>query len=266
MSWSVLQIFPVLPTFALVLFRLSGLLLVAPPFAGSFVPFRVRTGLAVAVSALIVPAVGQQVPQDVTLGDALAGGVGELMIGLAIGLGVVLLMTGVEAAGLIIGQQSAMALGEVLNPTLEEQSSLAAQIYSLSFVSLFLAAGGHRAAMAAVMDTYTVVPLLSFQSAESMVLLVSELLTAAFSLSLRLSGPVVLALFLTETAMGIVSRTIPQIHILTVGLGVRLLLAHGVAGLVLAGCAEPLIDWVHEGLDSIRSAFDPASVLAGGGV
>lgn len=255
---SVMQIFPALPAFALAMFRLSGLLLAAPLFASSLVPVRVRVGLAFGVAVLVYPLIRHQVPPEVTLGEVLAGAVGEVTVGVTIGLGITLLMTGVEAAGLIISQQSAVSLGEVLNPALEEQSSFSAQIFSFSFLALFLAVGGHRAAMAAVLDTFTVFPLMAFQMRESVVLLLVELLTSAFILSLRISGPVVLALFLTETAMGIVSRTIPQVNILSVGLSVRLLVAHGVAAVVLTGCAEPLLTSVRGALDTIRSAFDLA--------
>lgn len=255
MTGSTFAIFRDLPVFALVLFRLTGLILTAPVYASSMVPVRFRVGLAMFVAFLLVPMVKPQVPVELSLGTALAGGVAELLIGVAIGLGLALLVAGVEAAGLLLGQQSGLALGEVVNPTLEEQSSFASQVYGMVFLILFLLAGGHRAAMAAVMDTFEAIPLLTRVSQESIVLMLVESLTAALVLGIRLAGPVMLALFITETAMAVVSRTIPQLNILTVGFSLRVVLAHGVAAVTLVVATPTLLDAIWDSLAKIRGGL-----------
>jgi len=252
MPWQLLNIFHDLPVFALVMFRLTGLMISAPLLASSMIPIRIRVGLTVAVALLVVPLVRPQAPAGLDLTRAVAGGVTEIMIGVTVGLGLALLVAGVEAAGLLLGQQSAVALGEVVNPTLEEQSSFAAQVYGIAFLILFLLAGGHRAAIAAVLDSFEAIPLLSAGIQESFVLLLIESLTASLVLGIRLGGPVLMALFLTETAMAIVSRTIPQLNILTIGFSLRVMLAHGVAAIALAASTQPLLDHLWETLDRIR--------------
>jgi flagellar biosynthetic protein FliR len=125
---------------------------------------------------------------------------------------------------------------------------------------LFLLAGGHRAAMAALLDTFKVIPLLSFRLDETFILLLVEMLASAFILGIRLAGPVLLALFMMGTALGFLSRTMPQFNILTVGFTLRLLLALAVGGLAISASQDVLLDAIWDGIDQIRAAFglDPS--------
>jgi len=120
---------------------------------------------------------------------------------------------------------------------------------------MFLAVGGHRAAMAAVLDTYQVIPLLSFRLDESIILLFVEMLTAAFIVGIRLAVPVTIALFLGALALGFLSRTMPQMNILTVGFLIRVCVALGVAALALSSCQDFLLGAIWDGLELVRLAF-----------
>ncbi len=242
MPWSILDILLGLPTYALVLFRLSGLAMTAPVYSSQSVPVRVRVALLMTIAAMIFPAVASQAPADLTLLGAVVGGVGELMVGVTIGLGVSILVMGVELAGLMVGRQSGMAMSEVFDPTRNVRSSIIGQIYTIVMMTIFLLVGGHRATMAALLDTFDVIPLMSFTMDESLLVLLAEMLTAAFVLGLRISAPVLIALFLATTAMGFLSRTMPQFNILSIGFTVRTMIALGVAGFALAGCEEILLD------------------------
>ena len=89
----------------------------------------------------------------------------------------------------------------------------------------------------------------------AMIILLVELLASAFILGIRLAGPVLIALFMTGTALAVLSKTMPQLNILTVGFAVRLAVALLVAGLSITACEEILVDGVWDAVDSIRAAF-----------
>lgn len=245
-----------LPAFALVLFRLTGLFLTAPIFSSTLVPIRIRAALAAIIATLVFPLVADDVPAEASLGMILTAGVGELMVGVTVGLGVSLLLMGAELAGMIVGQQAALGMAQVFNPSMNTQTSIMAQFYSIAFMFVFLMAGGHRAALEAVLDTYKAVPLLTVQFDESYVLLLVELLMASFMLAIRIAGPVLIALFLTETSMGFLSRTIPQLNILSVGFSLRVMTALAVAGVAIVASRGVMLDAVWNGLDLIRAAFE----------
>jgi flagellar biosynthetic protein FliR len=244
-----------LPAFALVFFRISGLVLTAPVYKSKVVPGRIKAALILMLAVTIFPLVRAQAPSELSFSAALVGGAGELMIGAIIGLALSILLSGAEVGGLIVGRQAGIALANVIDPTGDQQSSVIGQVYTLTLTLLFLLAGGHRATVAALLDTYQVIPLLSFQLNESFLLLLVEMLTAAFILGIRLAAPVLIALFLMGLALGFLSRTMPQFNILTVGFTLRLLLALVVAGLAIGAYEDVMLDAVWDGLELIRASF-----------
>jgi flagellar biosynthetic protein FliR len=260
MPWQPFDILLALPVFALVLFRVSGLMLTAPIYRSAVIPKRVRVALAMLLAVLIFPFVKTQAPAEMSMSVALAGGVGEMMIGATIGLSLTILFVALEVGGLIVGRQAGIVLANVYDPARDEEASIIGQVYTISFTVLFLLAGGHRAATAAVLDTYEVIPLLSFRLEGKFVVLLVEMLAAAFALGVRLAGPVLVALFLMGTALAFLSRTMPQLNILTVGFTLRLLVGLAVAAMALSVCDDVLLDAVWDCVALIRSTFglDPS--------
>ena len=148
----------------------------------------------------------------------------------------------------------------MFNPATDSQVSITGQVYTIAFTIVFLLAGGHRAAVAALLDTFAVIPVLSFQMNESVILLLAEMLAAAFILGIRLAGPVLIALFLVGTALAFLSRTMPQLNILTVGFAIRAIVALAVAALAMGASGDLFVDAIWDGVERIRLTFgrDPA--------
>lgn len=255
MPWSLFDIFAALPTFALVLVRMTGLVIAAPIFGSRMIPGRIRGAFVIAMAAMIFPLVQRQAPMQVSWGSVIAGATGEMMIGLTIGISLAIFVSGVEVAGLMVGRQAGLAIGQVFDPTNNTQGSIVGQVYTITLMTIFLLAGGHRATMSALLDTYEAIPLLSFHVNDSIPLLLVEMLTAAFVLGIRMAGPVLIALFLSGTAMGFLSRTMPQLNILSIGFTVRVMVAIGVAGFALAGYQELLVDAVWTAFEMIRAGM-----------
>lgn len=255
MPWPILDILLALPVFALIMMRLSGLVMTAPLFSSQMIPIKMRVGLIVVLSAMLFPLVSQFAPSEVTLATVVTGAMAELMIGAGIGLSMSIFMMGTEVAGRMIAQQAGLGMSQIVDPTQNIQTSIIGQIYSISLTVLFLMIGGHRALLAALMDTYQVIPMLSFQADNTIALLMIEMLTSSFIFGIRVAAPVVLALFLTGTALGVLSRTMPQLNILTVGFTLRALIALGVAGIALAASRDMFLRAIWNAFELVRGAF-----------
>ncbi|HEY3244211.1 MAG TPA: flagellar biosynthetic protein FliR [Phycisphaerae bacterium] len=255
MNLTITQLPLLLPSFVLVLLRISGLMIAAPIFGSNAIPRRIKAALAMVVALAVFPLVTTQAALHLTLADAFVGAIGEVLIGLVIGLGMGILFLGAELAGALIGQQAGLALGQIFNPLLENDTTALGQLFFLVHLTIFLIVGGHRQLLRALLDTFKVIPVLSFRQDERVLMLATELLSSAFILALRLAGPVLIALTLTTLALGFVSRAMPQLNILSVGFSVQILAALLMAGLVLAMSGDLLASSITDGLQVIRSAF-----------
>jgi flagellar biosynthetic protein FliR len=196
-----------------------------------------------------------RLPTEMTLSTVIVGSVGELMIGLIIGLGMTVIISGAELAGTLVGQQAGIALASVIDPTQGESSTVVGQVFVITMTLIFLVIGGHRDMAMALLDTFDVVPVLSFTVDASIGTLMADLLTASFILGIKLFSPVLIALLLVTIVMGFLSRTIPQLNILSVGFVVRSLAALGMAALALAASRELLVDALLDGMEWIRVAL-----------
>ncbi|MBI1825590.1 MAG: flagellar biosynthetic protein FliR [Planctomycetes bacterium] len=250
-----IQLFAPLPAFALTLFRIGGMFLAAPFFGGSGIPVRIRGGMVVLLAAIMTPLVIAQTSKSLDFSSVISGGLCEALLGLVIGLVFGITLMCAEVAGALAAQQAGLSLSEVINPLQDSQTSVLGQSYMTIFGLCFLAVGGHRAMIAALLDSYRAIPVLTFAVNDSILLLLVDAVTGAFNFGIRLAGPVLVALFLTETALGFVSRTVPQLNILSVGFAIRGLIALGVIAVSVTTSEGLLLKAFDEGIGLLRAGL-----------
>jgi len=220
--------------FTLVLVRVSGLVMTAPIYGSRDVPMPVRALLAFALAVLIVPT-----QWHVSLADpGTAVGylilvAGELLIGLCLGLGIVILFSGIQLAGELVGRVGGLMLADLFDPTFEADVPLFSRLLFLLSLAVFVCIGGHRMVMAGLLDTFTTIPVGEAAIPVSMSDTLGRLVTQSFLLGLRASAPAVTAVLLATLVMGLIGRTLPQLNILAVGFGLNGMLTFGVMALSL---------------------------------
>jgi len=242
--------------FTLVFARVSGLTMTAPIFGTREVPLQVRGLLALALALVIAPTQcgGSPVVPDSTL-DYVVLVVAELIIGLFLGLGIVLLFSAAQLAGGLIGRLGGLALADVLDPSAGEPVPILGRLMWLLAVVVFVAIGGHRMVVGALLDTFQSLPPGTMASAESMVGVLRELLSQSFELGLRIAAPVVVAVLLSTLVLGLIGRTLPQLNLLAVGFGLNSMLSFGLLAVVLGTGAMLLQAEVAPTLDRLTNAL-----------
>jgi flagellar biosynthetic protein FliR len=176
-----------------------------------------------------------------------------MMIGLAIGFGLSMIFVATQLGSLMIAQQAGLALGQVMNPELNAQTTPLGQLMYLILTGLFLAMNGHVAIVRALLESFAFVPPLSFQVTPSIVELVVGLMTSAFVIAIRLAGPALTALFLVTLSMGFISRTVPQLNILAVGFSIRSTVALLMTAASLTVIQDLLVDGVVDTMDALQA-------------
>lgn len=213
------------PAFALVLGRITGLVLTAPLFSGRVLPRGTKAFLVLAISLAMFHAALPSLPKSPALREVAVGMVGELAIGALLGLGVQLIVVATQLAGSTVAMQSGMAFAQSVDPTGESSSSDLGQVFYVLASLMFLAVGGHIELVRTLLDSFRRIPVLGLFPRESTVEFLVTELAACFVLALQLAAPAVIALLLTALALGFLSRTVPQLNILSVGLPLKMVVA-----------------------------------------
>ncbi len=255
MPFEFAQIYVAMPAFLLVTSRVAGLMLAAPLFSSATIPATVKALFAGAISLAVFPLLTPVMHEPLTLGTTVTGMIGELALGLVIGLCVSLILAGVQLGVQTVSQQAGLALGEVFDPSMETTAPIAAEIYFYVCMTVFLAIGGHRALVRALLDSFATIPPMGFRVTENVVALLVEMLTVSFVIAVRVGGPVIMALLLAFVTLGFISRTIPQLHLMTVGFPIKIALAIGLMAMTLMSLEPLMVDSVNRVLEDLRAGL-----------
>lgn len=247
-------------TFAFVLARVGGMVITAPVFSSQLIPKQLRIVLAAALALVIWPT---QLNSHVALPGNWAAFAatlgGELVIGLLLGLSVAILLAGVQVAGQVISQMSGLSLADVFNPGVDGEMPLVANLLYMVALAIFVAIGGQRLLISALLETYVAVPVGQAILPGSLGTLIPNLLSESFSLAVRGAAPAMIALLLSSVVLGLVSRTLPQLNILSLGLGLNALVMLGVVGVSIGAIAWLFQEQLEPALTTIVSALRQSS-------
>ena len=215
--------------FGIVLVRCSGLAVYAPFFGSEYFPLRARIGLVVFFALLMFPYARQTAVVPTTLGATELGllVLQELTVGLSLGFLSSLVFMGAQLGGQLIGQQVGFAMANVIDPTTDEQVSLIGFLQMNLALLVFLVAGLHLAVVNVLKFSYEQVgigTLVYDRFAMEINHQATCHMNSMFLVSLRLAMPVLLVMLLNSVVEGFITRTMPQMNIMVLGLPLRVAL------------------------------------------
>jgi len=249
-----------MPAFLLILMRLSGLFLAAPFWSSRMFPVSVKVSLCLFLALTLLPAVDVSRAPDAVLPLALAA-VGELAWGALAGFAASLCFAAVQLAGYYLDFELGMGIANVVDPTFGAPVPLAGTFLYLLALVVFLSADGHHLLLSALVQSFRAIPpgAVAIPGAAGGGLVAQA--GAMFVVGPELAAPVVVPLFLANLALGLVSRTVPQLNVLVVGLPLKSWLGVLFLGMALPAYVTAFGRW-HE---RVAQALLRVVVPGGGG-
>jgi flagellar biosynthetic protein FliR len=243
--------------FILVLARVSPLFLMAPIFSSNMVPARARGVLAVAISFGLAPLAlhGQRISFD---GMTLAGLLGkELLVGLSYAFALAAVFAAVSVAGSFLDTAIGFSYGSLVDPITGTQSTVLSQLYSMVGLLVFIAIDGDHWMIEGLARTYQLVPIAKFPSINALVGGADKAFVSIFGSAIELAAPVMLAVLITDCAMGLVARVMPQLNVFAVGFPAKI-----AVGLLVMGVSLPFMGgWIADQVQvSVSSALQSIHV------
>ncbi len=229
--------------------RTSAMVLAAPLFGGNGTPVIVRIFFAAGLSLCLTPILYGQVtvPNDLLSLFFFAGK--EIACGLLIGVAVQFILWAAEMAGNFLDMQVGFGLGSVLLPNQVMPATVISKFKFMIALVLLVTMNGHHLLVQALVASYSAGEAISLASAYDQI--IGGLVTMSM-LALQIAAPVAAVAFVVDAALGIVSRAVPQINILMVGISAKLM-----AGIVAVGIALPALGaGVSRGIEIATEALE----------
>ena len=219
--------------------RISPIFAFAPPFTLVRTPPLVRVMLALGLSTAMVSATAAASPPTLSLATILPIAVSELMLGATFVLVFQVAYAAIQVAGRTVDIQAGFGLAAVLDPTTRAQMPLIGSLYVFAAGAVFFGLDGHLQLVRILAASVEAVPLGQAVAPRSLTPLTTFVATAFMS-GFGVAGGAILALFLTDMGIALLSRTAPQMNVLVLGFQVKTLLLMAVLPLTMGASAALL--------------------------
>ncbi len=233
--------------------RIGSFLLSAPIFGARWMPLQVRIIMALALAS----AISSDMP--IPNADLLTSSAGfsiifvEIAVGLAAGLTLSIWFAAVLLAGEKIASTSGLSYAAQIDPATGAQTPVVSQILYMFLLVIFLSIDGHLIAIATMLESYTILPIGAPVAAGT---LIASGISAAGSMFLSatiIMLPISMALVLINLAIGIITRSAPQLNLFSFGFPITLLAVFFILYFSVGPLAESARSLIGSALQSLQT-------------
>ena len=237
-------------TFVFPLARVLALLAAAPPYNNASLPVRVRLILGLAITLAIAPAVGAS---GMPPGVAPASGAGililaeQMLIGYAMGFSMRLVFSAVDLAGNTFSTQMGLGFATSYDPMSASQTPVVSEMLGILALLMFMGIDGHLMVLSTLAQSFQALPVGTLPGSASWANLANAG-AIVFSGGLLLALPIIVALLITNTALGVLGRVSPQLNLIVIGFPVTITLGFAALYVCLPYLIQPLMQLFETGL------------------
>lgn len=217
------------PTLALAMIRPLGMLVFLPMFSAR------ALGGGLIRNALVLVIALPAVPMHLATASAFAGMpvsmvaslvFQEVVVGALLGFCATVPFWAIDMAGTIIDTVRGTSMASVLNPMLEEQSSVFGVLFSQVLAVLFLVSGGFNTLLTALYGSYQAVPpLTGLHVSSAFPALIENQWRLMLDLCVGFALPAIVVMVLVDVALGLVNRSAQQLNVFFVAMPIKSALA-----------------------------------------
>lgn len=242
-AWLAAFIFP--------LARILALIASAPILGNRQIPARIKVGLAFAITLVIAPTLDIPADLDPASAQGLLVLIQQIIAGLIMGFAIRLIFTAVEMTGDLAGMQMGLGFASFYDPQNATYLPVIAQFLGIIAALMFLAMDGHLYMIAALADSFRTFPVSEAALPAGTYRMLVEWGSTMFSHALQLSLPLIGALLITNLALGILTRSSPQLNVFAVGFPITIAVGYLALMLTLPFLGPLLGNFVQEGMDML---------------
>lgn len=217
----------------LILIRITAFVVLCPGFSFKGLPNTVKIALSFSLSIIVYFAL----PDIEIIGGLLQFfllTIRETLFGLALGYISQLIYGIMEIAGQLIDFQVGFSMGSVYDPSLGATASNYGKTYYWLSISIFFLLDIHHRVIDALIKSFEYVPITTASFQGLTVLNIINLFSRVFELALNLAAPIIIVVLVTDVVLGIISKTVPQINVLMLGMPMKSMISFFITMLMLS--------------------------------
>jgi len=253
MNLSFAEIAAMLGAYLLPLFRIAGMVMVAPIFSSNFINARTRLIIALAITLVVVPTINTPIPAFTPLsGEGLLLISQEILIGICMGFMLQLLINAFIVAGQIIAMQMGLGFASMVDPQNGMTVPVISQFYLIFVTLMFLSINGHLVLIQVMAESFRTLPIgaggIAVESFRDIASLASWMYAAGVIIAL----PAIGSLMMVNLAFGILSRAAPQISPFSIGFPLTIGLGFVIIYITLPAVGNHLVNFSDQMLQMTR--------------
>lgn len=237
-----LPIYPI--TVMLVLIRFAALVGMTALFGRNLVPVRIRLMIAVALSWFAVmhlPPEWAAHCEGIGTGTALTlAVVGELMLGVCIGLVCDMFFAIFNMTGHVLARESSLAMAQMMDPSSGQQDTIISSLFMILLTVLVMLWNGHLYFVKLMMGSFKVLPPGFFWFRNELLEMYTLLGGDIFEWGVRFALPAIAGGMLVGVVMGLMGKMAPEFNVLFLSLPIRLGVGLSVLSIFLLYGRDPL--------------------------
>ena len=175
----------------------------------------------------------------------------EITTGLVLGYITSICFNSLKIAGSLIDQQIGISMANIYDPNSKEQSTIIENIMYWMGIMIFFSMNGHHRLIEGIQQSFKLIPIGESILSNNFTYIIN-VFVQCFIIGFKIAVPVVLALIITDLIMGLISRSVPQLNVMVIGMPLKVLV-----GIMFFIIALPFIlNEVHNLLNKIPDILD----------
>ena len=207
-----------------IIVRFSGLVFLNPALGRKNYPAMAKSALVLALSifAYLFPEISHSMEQEVLIVTPLVLLLKELLVGAVLGFIFEMFFAVVQYAGAVMDFGMGLSMATAYDPQSNVSMSINANLYYLFMLALFFITDSHLVFLRIVLLAGREVPYGNFIVMPGLIWTCLRMFQDCMEMALRMAFPMMAVQLLTEAAVGILMKMVPQIDIFVINIQTKI--------------------------------------------
>jgi len=231
-------------TFMLVFARVGAMVMLLPGVGESNIPVRIKLGIALLLTLIILPLHRAAYQIDLTSMSSLGVlMVHEIVIGIVLGATARVTLSALAVAGSVIAQQLGLGFVTAVDPTQGQQGLLIGNFLTILGVTLLFATDSHHLVISALNESYRIFSPGELLPSGDVAALATRAFAAAFKIGMQLSAPFLVFGLVFNIGLGVLARLMPAMQVYFVGVPLSIMVGFLIFAFVLTGMMATYLNY-----------------------